>query len=412
MSKTNNVDESQLDSLAPCPFCFGPGQSDFIVDTSYIIECYSCGARTDTQDGPEEAVRAWNRRDAQVSDEDFAAIVKSYEDAGDEVNADIIRRQWAAARARPAATYQPQGAMCQPGGAMCQPAVAAPAVAAEESSAKNAAQAHSGHNETQLDELLGRYWEIAYSEGATGESRGSEAQEVLSQIRATARAAKALAIDTFVGQPFALIPGYRLDSDQPALACFTGSAYEFADGDSYERQGDSLAGFQARFMTLPQLEEHLFSAEEKARNSDALAPGRVQSVDTLAPRSTQSEAAGAAQPSRSNEKVQELQERAGWNTKQWYEHVGAWETSGGFISFGSVMAVRAMLIQFGQVATQAQAAETASVMLWLYRRLPRRYGRPPDIERVIKRLARQAGIDVAECLAERGPDPKGECGEK
>jgi Lar family restriction alleviation protein len=64
---TSTIDESQLDDLAPCPFCFGPGQSDFIVDTSYIIECYQCGARTDSQNGPAAAVAAWNRRATRPS---------------------------------------------------------------------------------------------------------------------------------------------------------------------------------------------------------------------------------------------------------------------------------------------------------------------------------------------------------
>lgn len=48
-------------------------------------------------------------------------------------------------------------------------------------------------------------------------------------------------------------------------------------------------------------------------------------------------------------------ERATWSFKQWWEHVGAWETPEGFVSFGSPMAVRAMLIQFGRVV-EARAA--------------------------------------------------------
>ena len=46
-----------------------------------------------------------------------------------------------------------------------------------------------------------------------------------------------------------------------------------------------------------------------------------------------------------------------------------------------------------------------SVALWLYRRLPRCYGRPSHVEGPIKALARRVGTDVADCLAERGPDP-------
>lgn len=48
-------------------------------------------------------------------------------------------------------------------------------------------------------------------------------------------------------------------------------------------------------------------------------------------------------------------ERAEWSFKQWWAHVGAWETPEGFISFGSPMAVRAMLIQFGRMV-EARAA--------------------------------------------------------
>ena len=35
----------------------------------------------------------------RVTDADYAAMVKRYEDAGDVQNADIIRRQWQVARA-------------------------------------------------------------------------------------------------------------------------------------------------------------------------------------------------------------------------------------------------------------------------------------------------------------------------
>ena len=38
------------------------------------------------------------RRKPRLTDADYAAIVKRYEDAGDVQNADIIRRQWEVAR--------------------------------------------------------------------------------------------------------------------------------------------------------------------------------------------------------------------------------------------------------------------------------------------------------------------------
>lgn len=51
-------------------------------------------------------------------------------------------------------------------------------------------------------------------------------------------------------------------------------------------------------------------------------------------------------------------DRSKWTFKQWYQHVGAWETPEGHISFGSPMAVRAMLIQFGRSMAAAPRQET------------------------------------------------------
>lgn len=105
MNQIENNAAAQVDHLALCPYCGGPGQDDFIVDVSYVIECYWCGARTDSQGSEAAAVAAWNRRADGLSDDDYAAIVKRYEDAGDSQNADIIRRQWAAARAGAPTSY-------------------------------------------------------------------------------------------------------------------------------------------------------------------------------------------------------------------------------------------------------------------------------------------------------------------
>lgn len=48
------------------------------------------------------------------------------------------------------------------------------------------------------------------------------------------------------------------------------------------------------------------------------------------------------------------------------------------------------------------ALDTLSAMLWLYRRLPRAYGRQAHVDVVIERLARETGADVADDLAQRG----------
>ncbi|MFJ1467724.1 hypothetical protein [Massilia orientalis] len=47
--------------------------------------------------GGARRVRA--RRETSLTDADYAAMVKRYEDAGDVQNANIIRRQWEIARA-------------------------------------------------------------------------------------------------------------------------------------------------------------------------------------------------------------------------------------------------------------------------------------------------------------------------
>nr|WP_315249227.1 hypothetical protein [uncultured Duganella sp.] len=50
---------------------------------------------------------------------------------------------------------------------------------------------------------------------------------------------------------------------------------------------------------------------------------------------------------------QKLAGRVNWTTKQWYEHVGAWENEHDQIVFGSVMALRAMMVQFQAVTLYA-----------------------------------------------------------
>jgi hypothetical protein len=59
-------------------------------------------------------------------------------------------------------------------------------------------------------------------------------------------------------------------------------------------------------------------------------------------------------------------------------------------------------------AGSGATSEAVSVMLWLYRRLPRTYGRPPHVETPIIALAKAAGVDmedVTESFAERGAAP-------
>jgi hypothetical protein len=58
-----------------------------------------------------------------------------------------------------------------------------------------------------------------------------------------------------------------------------------------------------------------------------------------------------------------------------------------------------------QAAQGVSAADAVSLMLWLYRRLPRAYGRPPHVEAPIAAMAKIAGIDVADSFSERDPAP-------
>lgn len=51
------------------------------------------------------------------------------------------------------------------------------------------------------------------------------------------------------------------------------------------------------------------------------------------------------------------------------------------------------------------AVDALNVLLWLYRRLPREYERPPHVEQPIKALAASVKSDVIDFLAERGAAP-------
>lgn len=70
-----------------------------------------------------------------------------------------------------------------------------------------------------------------------------------------------------------------------------------------------------------------------------------------------------------------------------------------------VMALEALALTADaseQTLNNNGASECLSVMLWLYRRLPRAYERPPHIEWPISQLAKKLGVDVTQDFAERG----------
>lgn len=54
-----------------------------------------------------------------------------------------------------------------------------------------------------------------------------------------------------------------------------------------------------------------------------------------------------------------------------------------------------------QARQARQTADALNTVLWLYRRLPRAYGRPPAVEQTINALAQKTGTEVAAFLAER-----------
>lgn len=51
-------------------------------------------------------------------------------------------------------------------------------------------------------------------------------------------------------------------------------------------------------------------------------------------------------------------------------------------------------------------AETVNTMLWLYRRIPKAYGRLPFVEKEIRSLAAKLGMNVEALLAERAALPE------
>lgn len=106
LSQNRQIVGSPAGALAPRPFCGGVAVPDFIEGASYVIKCGACSTRSTHQASASIAIAAWNRRAvmaapsvAALAAADYAAIIKRYEDAGDQVNADIIRKQWEVAQA-------------------------------------------------------------------------------------------------------------------------------------------------------------------------------------------------------------------------------------------------------------------------------------------------------------------------
>jgi Lar family restriction alleviation protein len=281
--------EHQTDNLAPCPFCGGAPVKDYIVNATYLIKCSSCRTRSWFQASAADAVAAWNRRAVKpfdaapapvLSDADYAAIVKRYEDAGDVQNADIIRRQRDVARASARCCSRPTETRMDAG------------------SAAGAGQFHARPEDTPITV---RTWRERIG----------------------------------VGLDFPL----------------------HAPTD-VER---AMVGEIAELRAL------------------------IQAQD--APKST-----GAPETCRSSDKVQKTGYCADCNSWGGTHSDECKRRPERFCETAPAkLHMRADL-----------AEEVLATALWLYRRLPHGYGRPPTVERPILALAKLTGIDVAACLAERG----------
>lgn len=59
------------------------------------------------------------------------------------------------------------------------------------------------------------------------------------------------------GEPFAIVVDRVPGSDGPELAVWNGTRYQFSNGDCCDREGDSLNGIPAEWLTHYQIEQRL-----------------------------------------------------------------------------------------------------------------------------------------------------------
>lgn len=64
-------------------------------------------------------------------------------------------------------------------------------------------------------------------------------------------------------EPFVIVIDRMYDGEGPSLAYWNGENYQFTDGDCYDREGDTLDGYSAEFLTDHQLEKRLFSDRKR-----------------------------------------------------------------------------------------------------------------------------------------------------
>lgn len=81
-------------------------------------------------------------------------------------------------------------------------------------------------------------------------------------------------LSSHVREPYALVMDRQYDGAGLSLAVHDGINFTFGDGDCFERDGETLDGYTAQFMTHKQLERLLSAGLHKAR--------RIPAVDIVA----------------------------------------------------------------------------------------------------------------------------------
>src|SRR5690625_5083752 len=64
-------------------------------------------------------------------------------------------------------------------------------------------------------------------------------------------------------EPFAIVIDRMYEGEGPSLAYWNGENYRFSDGDCYNREGDTLDGCTAEFLTDHQLEKRLLDDHKR-----------------------------------------------------------------------------------------------------------------------------------------------------
>lgn len=363
--------EQAADDLAPCPFCSGPA----------------------------------------VSDADYASIVKRYEDAGDVQNADIIRQQWKVARAeRPevdadrdklltiiAAAYQIAGAHDAPAHILDVLADPEKATAAQVdtmlpyvpiSPAQGGVNAHPKTTDTRMD---------AVSHGS-GEPVGARREDALITVR----------FNDLMTLARQIIAEHLDDCDEEFMAgrahgvgSLHSEILELSKRTALAKAQDTpkSAGASETCRSCEKAQVDPSPTCERKTN-DIIKQDGYRKTGYVLQRTTVDRVCisdGGAVAWFTREEWNWLLFNRKHVEFQWPKPVSVLAEGSGELSPPSGPH------QLSPRASAELAEEVLATLLWLYRRLPRGYGRPPTVERPILALAKLTGIDMADCLTERGP---------